>query len=41
MKKAILDGFKREGKPEGMDPFKDSLTPEQVDQLVAYVRTLK
>jgi mono/diheme cytochrome c family protein len=39
MKKAILEGFKREGKPEGMDPFKDSLTPEQIDQLVAYVRT--
>lgn len=39
MKKAILEGFKREGKPEGMDPFKDSLTPEQVDQLIAYVRT--
>ena len=39
MKTAILEGFKREGKPEGMDPYKDKLTPEQVDQLVAYVRT--
>jgi cytochrome c6 len=39
MKAAILDGFKREGKPEGMDPYRDKLTPEQVDSLVAYVRT--
>jgi mono/diheme cytochrome c family protein len=39
MKTAILDGIKREGKPEGMDPFRDKLTPQQVDQLVAYVRT--
>jgi mono/diheme cytochrome c family protein len=39
MKKAILDGFKREGKPEGMDPYRDKLSPEQVDDLVAYVRT--
>jgi mono/diheme cytochrome c family protein len=38
MKTAILDGFKREGKPEGMDPYRDKLTPEQVDNLVAYVR---
>ena len=40
MKTAINDGIKREGKPEGMDGFKDKLTPEQVDALVAYVRTL-
>lgn len=39
MKKAIEDGIKREGKPEGMDPYKDKLTPEQIDALVAYVRT--
>jgi mono/diheme cytochrome c family protein len=39
MKTAILDGFKREGKPEGMDPYRDKLTPEQVDELVTYVRT--
>jgi cytochrome c6 len=38
MKKAILDGFKREGKPEGMDAYRDKLTPEQVDALVALIR---
>jgi mono/diheme cytochrome c family protein len=39
MKNAILDGFKREGKSEGMDAYRDKLTPEQVDALVGYVRT--
>ena len=38
MKKSINEGFKREGKPEGMDPYKDKLTPEQIDVLIAYVR---
>jgi mono/diheme cytochrome c family protein len=40
MKVAILDGVKREGKPEGMDGFRDKLSPEQVDALVAFVRDL-
>ena len=39
VKKTITDGIKREGKPEGMDPFKDKLTAEQIDQLAAFVRT--
>jgi mono/diheme cytochrome c family protein len=39
MKTAILDGFKREGKAEGMDPYRDKLTAEQVDDLVGYVRS--
>ncbi len=38
MKTAILDGFKREGKSEGMDAYREKLTPEQIDNLVAYVR---
>ena len=41
MKKSINEGLKREGKAEGMDGFKDKLTAEQVDGLVALVRTLK
>ncbi len=41
MKKAIHDGFKREGKPEGMDPYGEVLSGEQIDELVAYIRTLK
>lgn len=40
MKVAILDGIKRPGKPEGMDGFRDKLTPEQVDALVALIRDL-
>ena len=40
MKTSILDGVQRPGKPEGMDPYKDKLQPEQVDALVVYVRTL-
>lgn len=39
-KTAILDGFKRPGKAEGMDPYKDKLEPEQVDALIAHVRSL-
>jgi len=39
VKKAINDGIKRDGKPEGMDPFKEKLTPEQIDQLAGFVRT--
>ena len=40
LKAAILDGVKRPGKTEGMDPYRDKLEPEQVDALVAYVRSL-
>jgi cytochrome c6 len=43
IKVAINDGVKREknGKQQEMDPFKEKLTPEQVDQLTAYVQSLK
>jgi mono/diheme cytochrome c family protein len=40
LKKAVLDGVKADGK-EVMQSFKDELTPEQVDALVKYTRTLK
>ena len=39
-KKAIVEGFKRPGKSEGMDAYKDKLEPEQIDALVAYVKGL-
>jgi mono/diheme cytochrome c family protein len=39
MRQAILNGVKKEGK-EGMDSYKDVLSPEQVDALIAYVRSL-
>jgi mono/diheme cytochrome c family protein len=39
-KKAISEGFKREGKSEGMDAYKDKLEPEQIDALIAYIRSL-
>ena len=43
LKKAILDGVKKEkgGVKQEMDAFKGDLTPEQVDALVAYIRTFK
>ena len=43
LKKTISDGLVREkaGKKQEMDGFKEKLTPEQIDQLVAYVRSLK
>jgi mono/diheme cytochrome c family protein len=43
IKKAILEGVKREkgGKKQEMDAYKDKLPAEQVDVLVAYVRSLK
>jgi mono/diheme cytochrome c family protein len=41
MKKSITEGVVRPGKTEGMDPFKDKLSAEQIDGLVAYVRELK
>ena len=39
MRQAIVNGVKKEGK-EGMDSYKDVLSPEQIDGLVAYVRAL-
>src|SRR5436305_3118158 len=43
IKKAITEGVNKEegGKKKEMEPFKDKLSPEQIDALVAYVRTLK
>jgi mono/diheme cytochrome c family protein len=41
MKKSVSEGLKREGKADGMDAYKDKLTPEQIDGLIAYVRDLK
>src|SRR4051794_10154757 len=43
LKKAITEGVNREkaGKKQEMEGFGDKLPPEQVDQLVAYVRSLK
>jgi cytochrome c6 len=43
LKKAILNGVKSEkgGVKQEMDPFKDDLTPEQVDSLIALIRSFK
>jgi mono/diheme cytochrome c family protein len=43
LKKAILNGVKTEkgGVKKEMDPFKDDLTPEQVDGLISHVRAFK
>ncbi len=43
LKKAILNGVKKEkgGVKQEMDAFKDDLTPEQVDALIAYIRAFK
>ena len=40
---AILNGVKKEkgGVKQEMDAFKGDLTPEQVDALIAYIRTFK
>ncbi|MEW5848573.1 MAG: cytochrome c [Myxococcota bacterium] len=40
MKKAILEGFKREknGIKQEMEPYKDKLKPEEVDALIQYSR---
>ena len=42
-KNAILNGVKKEkgGVKQEMDSFKGDLTPEQVDALIAYIRTFK
>lgn len=43
MKKVILEGFKEEkgGVKKEMDPYKDELKPEQVDALIAFIRSFK
>lgn len=42
-RQAVLDGIKRvhQGKEQEMKPFKDRLTPAQVDALVLYSASLK
>jgi mono/diheme cytochrome c family protein len=42
-RKSVLEGLKRvlKGKEQEMKPFKDRLTPEQVDALVLYSASLK
>src|SRR6516165_2391377 len=42
IKAAITSGVKRSknGKPQQMDPFAGTLRPEQIDQLVGYIRSL-
>jgi mono/diheme cytochrome c family protein len=43
IKKGIAEGVNREkdGKKQEMEGFKDKLLPEQVEQLVVYIRSLK
>jgi len=43
VKAGIESGVNREkgGKKQEMDPFKDKLEPDQIDALVAYVKSLK
>jgi len=43
MKDAITNGIKqtKNGKTQEMEPYKDKLKPEDIDGLVAYVKTLK
>jgi mono/diheme cytochrome c family protein len=43
MKDAIANGLKRQkdGKTQEMEPYKDKLKPEEIDALVAYVKTFK
>ena len=42
IKKAVSDGVKREknGVKQEMDGYKDTLTPEQIDALTQYIRSL-
>jgi mono/diheme cytochrome c family protein len=40
LKKAVLDGFKVDGK-EVMPSFKDEVTPDQAAALIKYTRTFK
>ena len=39
MRNAILNGVKKADGKEGMDGYKDVLTPEQVDGLIKVVRS--
>jgi cytochrome c6 len=43
MKDAITNGIKqtKNGKAQEMEPYKEKLKPEEVDALVAYVKSLK
>lgn len=43
IKKAITEGINREkdGKKQEMESYKEKLAPEQIDQLVAFVHSLK
>ena len=43
MKDAIANGVKKtkDGKTQEMEPYKDKLKPEEIDGLVAYVKTFK
>jgi mono/diheme cytochrome c family protein len=43
MKDAITNGLKqtKNGKTQEMEPYKDKLKPEEIDNLVAYVKSLK
>jgi mono/diheme cytochrome c family protein len=43
IKQTITNGIKREknGKHQDMDPFVGTLRPDQIDAMVAYVRSLK
>jgi len=42
-KDAITNGLKqvKDGKVQEMEPYKDKIKPEDVDALVAYVKTFK
>jgi len=43
MKDAIANGVKKtkDGKTQEMEPYKDKIKPEEIDALVAYVKTFK
>lgn len=43
LKKSVLEGVKREvnGVKKEMDSWKNEITPEQVDELLAYVKEFK
>jgi cytochrome c6 len=43
MKDAISNGIKqtKDGKTQEMEPYKDKLKPEEIDGLVAYVKSLR
>ena len=43
MKDTITNGIKqtKDGKAQEMEPYKDKLKPEEIDNLVAYVKSLK